>query len=115
MQCFDELNLSNPALVAEIHREYIEAGAQIIQTNTFGANRYKLARHGLEIKMAEINTAGGRAGPAGGTGFFQRCASLPVTWAHWACAWPFWTGAAGAGPPGIRRANRCPGSKPVWT
>ena len=43
-QCFDELNLTNPALVAEIHREYIEAGSQIIQTNTFGANRYKLAR-----------------------------------------------------------------------
>lgn len=48
--CFDELNLTRPALVAEIHREYIDAGADIIQTNTFGANRYKLARHGLEIE-----------------------------------------------------------------
>ena len=57
-ECFDALNLSNPALVAEIHREYIEAGAQIIQTNTFGANRYKLARHGLEDEVARINTAG---------------------------------------------------------
>lgn len=56
--CFDQLNLTQPALVAEIHREYIEAGAQIIQTNTFGANRYKLARHGLEDKLVEINTAG---------------------------------------------------------
>ncbi len=56
--CFDELNLSNPALVAEIHREYIEAGAQIIQTNTFGANRYRLAVHGLEAKVAAINRAG---------------------------------------------------------
>ena len=37
--CLDELNLSNPGLVAEVHREYIEAGAQIIQTNTFGASR----------------------------------------------------------------------------
>lgn len=57
-QCFDELNLTDPALVAEIHREYIEAGSQIIYTNTFSANRYKLAEHGLENKVAEINKAG---------------------------------------------------------
>jgi homocysteine S-methyltransferase len=57
-QCFDELNLTDPATVAEVHREYIEAGAQMILTNTFGANRYKLARHGLEDKIAAINTAG---------------------------------------------------------
>lgn len=57
-QCFDELNLKNPAVVAEIHREYIEAGARVIQTNTFGANRFKLERHGLEGQLAEINTAG---------------------------------------------------------
>lgn len=57
-QCFDELNLTRPALVADIHREYIEAGAQLIQTNTFGANRYKLAQHGLEDRLVEINRAG---------------------------------------------------------
>jgi len=56
-QCFDQLNLTRPALVAEIHREYIDAGAQIIKTNTFGANRYKLAKHGLEAQVAEINRA----------------------------------------------------------
>jgi len=56
--CFDELNLSRPALVGEIHRAYIEAGTQIILTNTFGANPYKLAAHGLEDKAAEINRAG---------------------------------------------------------
>ena len=56
--CFDALNLTNPALVAEIHRDYIEAGAQIIQTNTFGANRYKLALHGLERQVVEVNRAG---------------------------------------------------------
>jgi homocysteine S-methyltransferase len=56
--CFDELNLINPAIVAEIHREYIESGSQIIQTNTFGANRYKLQKHGLESKVSEINQAG---------------------------------------------------------
>ena len=57
-ECFDELNLTRPALVADIHREYIEAGAQVIQTNTFGANRYKLMRHGLEDKVGDINRAG---------------------------------------------------------
>lgn len=57
-QSFDALNLTNPALVGEIHREYIEAGSQIIQTNTFGSNRYKLAQHGLDGKVADINAAG---------------------------------------------------------
>ncbi|MEW5827254.1 MAG: bifunctional homocysteine S-methyltransferase/methylenetetrahydrofolate reductase [Chloroflexota bacterium] len=56
-QCFDELNLTHPALVAEIHREYIEAGAQLILTNTFGSNRYKLGKHGLEDRVDEINRA----------------------------------------------------------
>ena len=57
-ECFDALNLSNPALVAELHRDYINSGAQVILTNTFGANRIKLSRHGLEDKLAEINAAG---------------------------------------------------------
>ncbi len=57
-ECFDALNIHQPAVVAEIHREYIEAGSQMIQTNTFGANRYKLARHGLEQQVEQINTAG---------------------------------------------------------
>jgi len=57
-QCFDELNLTDPAVVGEIHRAYIEAGSQLIYTNTFSANRYKLAEHGLEGKVAEINKAG---------------------------------------------------------
>ena len=57
-QCLDALNLAEPAMVGEIHRAYIEAGSQIIQTNTFGANRYKLAAHGLANQVAEINRAG---------------------------------------------------------
>src|SRR5919109_4493930 len=57
-KCFDELNLTNPSAVAEIHRAYIEAGAQLIITNTFGANRFKLAKHGLEDHVLEINLAG---------------------------------------------------------
>jgi Methionine synthase I (cobalamin-dependent), methyltransferase domain len=56
--CFDALNLSQPALVAEVHRDYIEAGAQIIQTNTFGANRFKLGQHGLGEQVKAINSAG---------------------------------------------------------
>jgi methionine synthase / methylenetetrahydrofolate reductase(NADPH) len=56
--CFDELNLTNPAAVADIHREYIEAGAQLIITNTFGANRFKLGKHGLQDKLIDINRAG---------------------------------------------------------
>ncbi len=57
-KCFDELNLANPAAVADIHREYIESGAQLIITNTFGANRYKLSKHGLQDEVVEINRAG---------------------------------------------------------
>ena len=56
-KCFDELNLTNPAAVAEIHRAYIEAGAQLIITNTFGANRFKLTKHGLQDDVVEINKA----------------------------------------------------------
>jgi homocysteine S-methyltransferase len=59
-QCFDELNLKEPALVEEVHREYAEAGADILETNTFGANRLKLGLHGLEARVREINAAGVR-------------------------------------------------------
>src|SRR5512140_404836 len=57
-KCFDELNLTNPGAVAEIHRAYIDAGAQLILTNTFGSNRYKLSKHGLEKQVGEINRMG---------------------------------------------------------
>lgn len=57
-KCFDELNLTNPSAVADIHRAYIEAGAQLIITNTFGANRFKLTKHGLQDKIIAINKAG---------------------------------------------------------
>lgn len=55
--CFDVLNIQNPALVADIHRSYIDAGADIIETNSFGANRYKLAEYGLQAEVAAINEA----------------------------------------------------------
>jgi methionine synthase I (cobalamin-dependent)/5,10-methylenetetrahydrofolate reductase len=56
--CFDELNITNPDLVGEVHRDYVNAGADVIETNTFGANRFKLAPHGLETKVYEINKRG---------------------------------------------------------
>ena len=52
---FDELNLTQPRIVEEIHRAYISAGSELIETNTFGANRIKLARHGLDAKVRDIN------------------------------------------------------------
>ena len=57
-QCFDEANLSKPDLVRQIHESYLAAGAEVVETNTFGANHYRLAAHGLEQKVAEINRAG---------------------------------------------------------
>jgi methionine synthase / methylenetetrahydrofolate reductase(NADPH) len=59
-RCYDELNLSDPNLILSIHEEYLQAGAEIIETNTFGANRFRLARHGLSGKVAEINAAGAK-------------------------------------------------------
>jgi methionine synthase I (cobalamin-dependent)/5,10-methylenetetrahydrofolate reductase len=56
--CFDELNLTNPDLVGQVHMDYINAGADIIETNTFGANQFKLSPHGLESKVYEINLSG---------------------------------------------------------
>ena len=57
-QCFDSLNLTEPATVADIQRAYIEAGSDIIQTNTFSANRFKLRGYGLDKQLLEINRAG---------------------------------------------------------
>src|SRR3989338_392105 len=54
--CPEELNLSNPAMIKEVHREYAGAGVNIITSNTFGGNRIKLSEYGLEHKLSEINT-----------------------------------------------------------
>ncbi|MEJ2721771.1 MAG: bifunctional homocysteine S-methyltransferase/methylenetetrahydrofolate reductase, partial [bacterium] len=56
--CFDELNLTRPAMVQDVHESYLRVGAEIIETNTFGANRFKLAPHGLEDRVRMINQAG---------------------------------------------------------
>ena len=59
-RCFDELNLSSPDIVLGVHREYVKAGADIIESNTYGANRVKLAAYGMEDKIREVNAAGAR-------------------------------------------------------
>src|SRR5882757_3158074 len=56
-RCYDELNLSQPELVREIHAEYLQAGAEVIETNTFGSNAIRLEMHGLKDKVREINMA----------------------------------------------------------
>ena len=58
--CFDVFNLNDPKIVQGIHAEYIQAGADWIETNTFGANRFKLAVHGLSAKVRDINLRGAK-------------------------------------------------------
>jgi methionine synthase I (cobalamin-dependent)/5,10-methylenetetrahydrofolate reductase len=59
-RCFDELNLSSPDLVRQIHQEYVKAGSEIIETNTYGASRLRLSAFGLGEKVVDINRAGVR-------------------------------------------------------
>ena len=59
-KCYDELNLTQPDLIRNIHHEYLNAGADVIETNTFGGNSLRLARHGLADQVREINLNGAR-------------------------------------------------------
>src|SRR6185312_8799160 len=59
-RCYDELNLSQPELIHGIHQDYLHAGAEVIETNTFGGNSFRLSRHGLVDKVRDINLAGAR-------------------------------------------------------
>ena len=59
-RCFDELNVAQPDLVAEVHRDYVRAGADVLETNTFGANRFKLASFGLADKVRLFNMQGAK-------------------------------------------------------
>ena len=60
-RCFESLNQTQPDLVAEVHGHYLKAGADVIETNTFGANRMKLRGFGLGDQVREINLAGAAA------------------------------------------------------
>jgi len=59
-RCYDELNLSQPDFIRGIHHEYLQAGAEIIETNTFGANSFRLARHSLADKVRDMNRTGAK-------------------------------------------------------
>ena len=82
-RCFDELCLSDPKLIRQIHADYCDAGADVLTTNTFGANRVALAKFGLAERLGEIHRAGARlarevadaAEPAGLRGRLDRPAA----------------------------------------
>lgn len=79
-RAFDELNLSTPHLIRVIHREYIQAGSDVLETNTFSANRIRLKKYGLEAKVREINEAGARiAREAAGKDHFVAGSVGPLT------------------------------------
>ncbi|MGD0832485.1 MAG: bifunctional homocysteine S-methyltransferase/methylenetetrahydrofolate reductase [Terracidiphilus sp.] len=71
-RCYDELNLSDPALILAIHEEYLQAGAEVLETNTFGANRFRLGRHGLASSVAPINSAGVRIARQAATKLYEK-------------------------------------------
>ncbi|HEX9407442.1 MAG TPA: homocysteine S-methyltransferase family protein, partial [Thermoanaerobaculia bacterium] len=54
-KCYDELNLRSPEIVLEVHKQYVRAGAEILETNTYGANRVKLRTFGIEDELRTIN------------------------------------------------------------
>ena len=68
-RCYDELNLSQPELVRGVHHDYLQAGAEIIETNTFGANSFRLARHTLADRVRDINLAGAHVAREAAKGF----------------------------------------------
>jgi len=67
-KCNDYLNIDSPNIIARIHKDYLEAGSDAVLTNTFGANRYALARHGLSEEAVKINTAGAQIARKAGHG-----------------------------------------------
>ena len=77
-RCFDELNLSSPDLVRQIHQEYAKAGAEIIETNTFGATRQRLAAFGFADRLKAINVAGVRLAREAANGAFVAGAVGPL-------------------------------------
>src|SRR5258708_8478284 len=66
--CVEELNASRSELVTKVHEDYLRAGAQLIETNTFGANALRLEKYGLQARMGELNAAGVRVARAAAAG-----------------------------------------------
>ena len=71
-KCYDELNLTQPDLIRGIHQEYLTAGAEVIETNTFGGNSFRLARHGLADKVREVNLRGAQLAREAADSFNQK-------------------------------------------
>lgn len=71
-KCYDELNLTQPDLIRNIHQEYLNAGADVIETNTFGGNSFRLSRHGLSAKLQAINVQGARLAREAADAFNQK-------------------------------------------
>lgn len=81
-RCYDELCLSNPQIIKDVHKAYLDAGASLLETNTFTANRPALAAFGLEDKVSAINKAGAQlAREVAGDKAFVGGAVGPVSWA----------------------------------
>src|ERR1700675_2980628 len=74
-RCYDELNLSQPELIRGIHHEYLQAGAEIIETNTFGGNSFRLARQSPADRVRDINLAGAHVARGGPKSFDGRGAA----------------------------------------
>ena len=74
-KCYDELNLTQPDMVRSIHQEYLHAGAEIIETNTFGGNSFRLMRHGLADQVREINLRGAQLARESADAFNQKMAA----------------------------------------
>ena len=87
-RCYDELNLSQPDLIRDIHQEYLQAGAEIIETNTFGANSFRLARHGCLDQAGRHQPSRSSAGARGGQEL--RRPGGGSRRAAWACASSLW-------------------------
>ena len=66
--CFEELNASRPELVTRVHDDYVRAGAQLVETNTFGANALRLEKYGLSARVHELNLAGAKLARAAANG-----------------------------------------------
>lgn len=71
-KCYDELNLTQPEMIRSIHQEYLNCGAEIIETNTFGGNSFRLNRHGLADKVREINLRGAQLAREAADAFHQK-------------------------------------------
>ena len=92
-QCYDAVNITDPDLVQRVHMDYLAAGAEIIETNTFGANGSKLAAYGRESQVRDINRRGGRIARyardiAGSTAFVEDRS------VRWEARWPRWVRSA---------------------